>query len=159
MAAMAASARVLLRPAGRLLGGAILLSVLTLAACRPVGPAIDTGTNPAQPTPTITGTVRGPEHSNAIGGRLVEVVNVDTGEVQRETTSATGRFTFKLQPGKYRVEVTLHDGESLIKQPGLMDLDRSGADARADFVVAVVRTSHPRQPGSLSGSGLGAPIA
>ena len=79
--------------------------------------------------------------------------------MERETTSSTGVFTFKLQPGKYRVEVMLHDGESLIKQPGVMDLNKSDIDVHADFVVAVVRTSHPRQPGSLSGSGLGPPIA
>jgi hypothetical protein len=145
--------------ARRLLGGAILLSVLSLTACRPGLPSSDTPASITPPDSTITGTVRGPESSTAIEGRLVEALNVDTGEVQRDTTSSTGHFTFRLRPGKYRVEITLHDGESLIKHPGVMDLNRSDVDAHADFLVGVVRTSRPRHPGSLSGSGLGQPIA
>ena len=49
----------------------------------------------------------GPGSQAAIEGRTVEAINVDTGERQRETTSSTGGFTFKLKPGKYRVELTL----------------------------------------------------
>ena len=119
------------------------MSVLTVTAAGRVWPS----STPRRTRRSRTARSAAPSagrNSSAIEGRLVEVVNVDTGEVERETTSSTGVFTFKLQPGKYRVEVTLHDGESLIKQPGVMDLNQSDIDAHADFVVAVVRTSHPR---------------
>ena len=53
----------------------------------------------------------------------------------------------------------LREGESLIKQPGIVDLNKSDVDANADFVLAVARTSHPQHPGSLSGAHLGPPIA
>ena len=130
----------------------LLLSGLSLGSYRvPV--------SPAQPNGTISGIVRGPEGTSAIEGRTVEVIDVDTGERQRETTSSTGGFTFKVKPGKYRVEVTLREAESVIKQPGLIDVNKSDVDAHADIVVAVVRTSQPRRPANLTGSLLGPPIA
>jgi hypothetical protein len=143
----------------RTAAAATLLSLLALTACRPGAPVIDAGPHPAQPNGTISGSVRGPQSSSAIQGRTVEVTNVETGERVRETTSSTGGFTFRLKPGKYRVELTLHDGESVLKRPELIDLNKSDVDAHADFVVKVVRSTRPRQPGSLSGSTLGPPIA
>ena len=137
----------------------VLLSGLSLGSYRPDVPIVDTAPGPAQPNGTISGTVRGLAGTSVIEGRTVEVIHVDTGERQRETTSSTGRFAFKVKPGRYRVEVTLREGESVIKQPGLMDVNTSDVDARADFVVAVVRTSHPRHPANTTGSVLGPPIA
>jgi hypothetical protein len=147
-------------PAAFLLGSLlVLLSGLSVGSCRPGVPIIDTAPKPAQPNGTISGTVRGPEGTSAIEARTVEVIDVDTSERQRETTSSTGGFTFKVKPGKYRVEVTLHEGESIIKQPGLIDVNKGDIDAHADFVVGVVRTSRPRVPATLTGSVLGPPIA
>lgn len=138
---------------------ALAVCLLVLPACRRGVPVIDTAPKPANPNGTISGTVRGPEGASALSGRVVEVINVDTGERQRETTSSTGGFTFKLKPGKYRVELTLRDGESVVKQPGVIDLNKSDVDAHADFVLGVARTSHPRPADSAVYSGLGPPIA
>ena len=55
----------------------------------------------------ISGTVRGPEGMSPIENREVAVINVDTGERQRATTNPAGGFSFKLKPGKYRVEIAL----------------------------------------------------
>lgn len=107
---------------------------------------------------TISGTVRGPEGTSSIVGRQVEVINVDTGERQRATTSNTGGFTFKVKPGKYRVEVTLTNGESILKQPGIMNVNKSDVDAHADFVIGTTKVSRPRFPAN-SDFGLGPPIA
>ena len=116
-----------------------LLGMLSLAACRPGVPVIDTAPRPLEPNGTISGSVRGPEGTSAIEGRVVEVINVETGERNRETTSSTGGFTFKLKPGKYRVEVALLEGESYIKQPGEINLNKSDVDTHADFVIGVVK--------------------
>jgi hypothetical protein len=113
--------------------------MLGLAACRPGVPVIDTAPRPLEPNGTISGTVSGPEGTSRIEGRVVEVINVATGERSRETTSSTGGFTFKLKPGKYRVEVTLLEGESYIKQPGEINLNKSDVDTHADFVIGVVK--------------------
>jgi hypothetical protein len=107
---------------------------------------------------TIHGTLRGPEGTTVLDGRLVEVINVGTGQRQRATTNTAGAFSFKLKPGKYRVEVPLRGGETLLRQPGLIELDRSEADARADVVLGTVRVSRPR-PAYRSDDGLGSPIA
>jgi len=148
---------ILLRRRSALIG--TMWCVLIVAACRQGVPVIDTAPKPANPNGTISGIASGPEGASAVSGRVIEVVNVDTGERQRETTSSTGGFTFKLKPGKYRVELTLHEGESVIKQPGVIDLNKSDVDAHADLVVGVTRISHPRPSGASANSGLGPPIA
>ena len=138
------------------LGVAVLLSI---SGCRAGVPVLDAGPKPAQAAGTISGTVRGPENSAALEGRIVEVVNVETEERQRVTTNNAGGFTFKVKPGKYRVELTLRDGEAVLKGPGIMDVNRSDVDAHADFVVGSARIARPRGPAYRMDHGLGAPIA
>lgn len=139
------------------LAAAVLLA--TLAACRSGIPVIDTTPRPPTTDGTISGTVRGPAGTSPIDGRTVEVVNVETGERQRTATNPAGGFTFKVKPGKYRVLLTLLDGESIVKQPGVMNVNRSDVDAHADFVIGSARTVRPRFPRLRGDDGLGAPIA
>lgn len=122
-------------------------------------PVLDTAPKTAQADGTISGTVRGPEGTNPADGRIVEVVNLDTGEMQRVTTNNTGEFSCKLKPGKYRVELALRTGESLIRQPGIIDLNRRDVDTHADFVLGTVRISRPRGPAYRIDDGLGSPVA
>ena len=83
------------------------------------------------------------------------VINVDTGERERGVTNNAGGFSFKLKPGKYRVEVALLHGEAIVKKPGVIDLNRSDVDAHADFVISSTRVRYlPRMD-----DGLGSPIA
>ncbi len=138
---------------------AAVLACLSLAACRQGVPVIDTAPKPLQQDGTISGTVRGPEGTSPIEGRVVQAVNVETGERQSLTTSSTGGFTFKVKPGKYRVEVALHDGESIVKGPGILDLNKSDVDAHADFVIAASRISRPHYPANDGEQALGPPIA
>jgi hypothetical protein len=93
---------------------------------------------------TLSGTVRAPEGSSSIDRRAVEVINIDTDERHRITTGDSGEFTIRLKPGKYRVEVRLREGESLIKQPGVMHVSRTEADTRADIVIESARVARPR---------------
>jgi hypothetical protein len=107
---------------------------------------------------TISGTVRGPQGTSAIEGREVSVVNVATGERQRVTTNNAGGFTFKVKPGKYRVELTLQDGETILKRPGVMTINKSDVDAHADFVISS-RLVRPRFAAPRGDDGLGSPVA
>jgi hypothetical protein len=138
---------------------ATAFACLSLIGCRQGVPVIDTAPKPLQQDGTISGTVRGPEGTSAIEGRVVQAVNVDTGERQSLTTSSTGGFTFKVKPGKYRVEVTLREGESIVKGPGILDLNKSDVDAHADFVISASRISRPHYPGNDGEVTLGPPIA
>jgi hypothetical protein len=133
-----------------------LLALLSIG-CRQGMPVYDP--SPKMDAPgTISGTVRGPEGTSSIEGRAVEVVNVDTGERQRTTTSNVGGFTFKVKPGKYRVEVALIEGESIIKQPGVITVNRSDVDAFADFIIGRIRALRPNYTSPADRS-LGSPTA
>lgn len=137
---------------------AALATLLSLSACRSGVPVIDTSPKPIEADGTISGTVRGPEGTSPVDGRAVEVVNVETGERQRTTTNNAGGFTFKLEPGKYRVDLSLRDGEKLIKQPGVIDVNRSDVDAHADFVLGASGVARPRFHAPRADDGLGSAI-
>ena len=131
------------------LSGVVVLC--TIVACRMGVPVIDPSRRPDSPG-TISGTVRGPEDSSSINGRVVEVENVATGERQQTTTNSAGGFTFKVAPGRYRVHLTLRGGERLLKEPGELPVHTSDVDAHADIVIGAVRVARPRFAPSIEPS-------
>ena len=135
------------------------LVLVVAAACRQGVPVIDTSPRPGQADGTISGTVRGPEGTSPVSDRIVAVVDIQSGERQQTATNSAGGFTFKVKPGKYRVELTLRDGEVLVKKPGVIDVNRSDVDAHADFIVGTSRVLRPRPPQLRGDDGLGAPSA
>ncbi|HET9263316.1 MAG TPA: carboxypeptidase-like regulatory domain-containing protein [Vicinamibacterales bacterium] len=143
------------------LGAMALLSLGLLAllsiGCRRGMPVYDPSPRMNAPG-TLSGTVRGPEGTSSVEGRAVEVISVATGERQSTTTSNEGGFTFKVTPGKYRVEVTLLEGESVLKEPGIINVNRSDVDAHAHFVIGRVRALKPKYP-TPSDRSLGSPVA
>jgi hypothetical protein len=130
-----------------------------VAGCRQGKAIIDPTPGPVRADGTISGSVRGPDDSSAIEGRTVEVINVETGERQKVSTNNAGGFTFKVKPGKYRVTLALRAGEVLVKQPPIIDVNRSDVDAFADFVLGSSGVMRPRSPRLRGDDGLGAPIA
>jgi hypothetical protein len=146
-------------PAPVTLAWVALLLLLAITACRQGMPVIDTSPPPPQADGTISGTVRGPEGTSAIADRPVAVVNVATGDRQTTTTNPAGGFTFKVKPGRYRVELTLLQGEALVKQPSIISVNRSDVDAHADFVVGSGRLLRQRWPRMRGDDGFGAPSA
>ena len=143
----------------------VALAVAVTVGCQRGVPAVDTDPRPSQPAGTISGPagtisgkVRGPEGGLAADSRVVEVVNVDTGETRRVTTNQTGEFSCTLRPGKYRVALTLRAGESLVREPGIIDLGRADRAVHADFVLGTSRVSRPRGPVYRTDDGLGSPI-
>lgn len=137
-------------------GTAVLLSI---AACRSGVPVIDTSPRPSRVDGTISGTVRGPDGTSPIEGRDVVVINVQTGERDQVKTNNAGGFSFKVKPGKYRVELALIEGEVLVKKPGVINVNKSDVDAHADFVIGTNRVARPRFAAPRGTEGLGSPIA
>jgi hypothetical protein len=135
------------------------LALLSIAACRSGMPVLDPSDRPSNVDGTISGVVRGPEGTSRVDGREVAVINVETGERLRATTNEAGGFTFKVKPGKYRVEVALLQGEVITKRPGVISVNRSDVDAHADFVVSGGGVSRPRFRAPRTDDGLGSPIA
>jgi len=125
--------------------------------CRRPAPALET-TPTAQVRGVISGRIRGPQRSTMLDGRVVELVNLTTLERQRVSTSSSGSFAFQVQPGDYRVELTLLDGEALVRQPGVIHVNRTDVDSDADFVLGNGRVSRPR-PAYKTDDGLGSPVA
>ena len=142
----------------RIVASAFIL-LLSIAACRHGAPVIDTSPRPLQADGTISGTVRGPEGTSAVEGREVTIINVQTGAREQVKTNNAGGFTFKVKPGRYRVELALLEGEVLVKKPGVINVNRSDVDAHADFVISAGRISRPRFAAPRPIDGLGSPIA
>ena len=142
------------------LKGAIIATFIAVASagCRQGIPVIDTTPGPARADGTISGTVRGPEGTSPVEGRIVEVTNLDTGEKQRVETNNAGGFTFKVKPGKYEVQLTLREGEVLVKKPSIISVNRSDVDAHADFVLGIARVQRPHAR-PREADGLGSPSA
>jgi hypothetical protein len=111
------------------------------------------------PDGTISGTVRGPNGPAAVHERIVEVVNLSTGERRRVVTDRAGAFTFQVKPGKYRLELMLKPGERLASQPGIIHLGGTALEAHADIVLGRVPVSRPRRPAYRIADGLGSPVA
>ena len=136
----------------------LTLAVLAAAwGCRRTAPVLETDPT-MQARLVISGRIRGPERSTLIDGRTVELVNLTTLERHRVSTDAAGAFRFKVQPGDYRVELPLRDGEALVRQPGVIHVNRTDIDADADFVIGSGRASRPR-PAYRVDDGLGSPVA
>lgn len=140
-----------------LLGGIFIL--LLGGACRRGVPVVDLGPKPPAAKGTITGIVRGPEGTSAPVGRTVQVINTATGERRSVETGANGGFTIELPAGKYRLELTLKDGETILKRPGIVDLDKGDIDSHVEFVLSPVRVARPHGPAYRLDNGLGSPIA
>jgi hypothetical protein len=132
------------------------VALLYLGACREGVPAVDLGPKPLAARGTITGIVRGPEEMSGMPGRTVVLVNVATGEQHTVTTASNGGFTVALSKGKYRLELPLRDGETLVKRPGVVDLERGEIDSHIEFVVSSARSA--RRPSYRLDNGLGSPI-
>jgi hypothetical protein len=135
-----------------------MLALLLSGACRRGVPAVDLGPKPPDAQGTITGIVRGPEGTSPLAGRTVEIVNDGTGERRTVQTGDNGGFTIKLPAGKYRLELPLKAGETIVKRPGLVDLDKGDIDSHVEFVLSS-RIARPRGPAFRMDNGLGSPIA
>jgi hypothetical protein len=133
-----------------------IVALLYSGACRRGVPAVDLGPKPPNARGTITGLVHGPGDA-ALAGRTVEVVNIASGEKFTTQTVSNGGFTIELPKGKYRLELQLRDGETIVKHPDVVDLDRGGIDSHIEFVVSPARSA--RRPSYRLDNGLGSPVA
>ena len=135
-----------------------ILALLTIGACRRGVPVVDLGPKPPEARGTLTGIVHGPEGTSPVVGRDVQIFNTETGARHTAQTAANGGFTIQLPTGKYRIELPLKDGETLVNRPGTVDLANGDIDSHIEFVLAAVRVSRPRGPAYRLDNGLGSPI-
>jgi hypothetical protein len=126
-----------------LLNAAAALTVIVVAACAVRGPVLDTGSKPSAVGGTIAGIVSAAGGQPLIG-RKVTAIEVSSGARYETSTATNGGYTVKVPKGKYRLEVELHEGETLAEQPSPTEIDTSDLDAQRNFVVTV-KTGAPRR--------------
>jgi hypothetical protein len=137
---------------------ALAVALVAISACRRGSPVLDPTSRTPSPDGTISGTVSGPEGTSPVAGRAVHAINVDSGAVLSGKTNNAGGYTFKVAPGRYRVEVTLLPGESIVKRPDVLDVTPAALEVSADFLIGAVKLSRPRIR-LRTDNGLGAPSA
>jgi hypothetical protein len=109
---------------------------IALSSCRPGSPVVDPGDRPATRDGTISGLVRGPDNGPPLVGRNLAAINTATGERLETKTSEIGGYTFKVPPGRYRLELQLMPGETVVQEPGEVEIRASDLDPQRNFVVA-----------------------
>lgn len=87
----------------------------------------------------------------------MDVIDIATNRRYRVTTDQNGDFSVRLDPGDYRFVLTLLEGEAIVREPGVIHVDRSDVGADADFVIGTSRISRPR-PAYKVDDGLGSPV-
>jgi|SRR5688572_10001775 hypothetical protein len=116
--------------------GALMAAFALLAAapaCRMGRPLIDTSTDMTTPG-TIAGIVTD-GGGGPLAARMVHAVRADSSEKYSATTNVTGGFSIKVPPGDYRLQVDLLEGERMIKDPGLIHINKSDLDANLEIVL------------------------
>ena len=108
------------------------------SACLSSRPVIDTGSKPAQQDGTIAGHVN-TDGDAPVVTRRVRIVPLDGGTPYETTTNAAGTYTVKVRPGRYRLEVELHPGERVVKQPEDTEVNPSDLDPDRNFVISATR--------------------
>ncbi len=141
---------------------AILVAVISGAAvlaCRRGVPVLDPGQKPPSIDGTVSGRLTTEGDAARLGGRRVEVVNVNTGDRRAVSTSSNGGFTLEVPPGKYRLQVELRPGEAIVKGPETIDSNPGDLDNDIQIVITVAPPKAHPADSTRDAEGLGAPIA
>jgi Carboxypeptidase regulatory-like domain len=118
--------------------------LLTSAACHP-GPVIDAGAKQPPVGGTIAGIVTTADPSVAVPGRKVTATETTTNSHYEATTALNGGYTIKVPIGTYRIDIELHEGETLAKRPDQTRINNSDLDPHRDFVITVKRSDSRRR--------------
>jgi hypothetical protein len=47
----------------------------------------------------------------------------------------TGGFSIHVRPGKYRLQPELREGETVVREPGVINVNKSDTDANREIVI------------------------
>jgi len=84
---------------------------------------------------TIAGVVTASDRGVPLAGRKVTAMELASGLKYEATTGVDGGYTIQVPRGKYRLNVELHDGETVAKQPAETQITNSDLDPHRDFVI------------------------
>ncbi|HUG52569.1 MAG TPA: carboxypeptidase-like regulatory domain-containing protein [Vicinamibacteria bacterium] len=112
---------------------AVLLLAAAVPACRSFQPII--GKDEDQTTPGTIGGVLTAVGGEALAGRRVYAVEASTARRYSAVTNVAGGFSIPVPPGQYRLTVDLAEGEKVVRDPGLIDINESDLDANLEIVI------------------------
>jgi hypothetical protein len=111
-----------------------VLVLLTGAACHTNRP-LWSATPGDKTTPgTIAGIMR-TAGGDVLPGRRVNAIQVGTSQRYSAVTNVTGGFSIPVPPGKYRLEPELREGEKVVRDPGIVNINKSDLDANLEIIV------------------------
>jgi hypothetical protein len=114
---------------------AIAAIIISTAACHP--PVLTTEPD-LKVGGTIAGIVRATDGSAPLVTRKVTAIHATTGARFETTTGVNGGYTIKVpEPGHYRIEVELRQGEVVAKGPSETDINNGDIDSGRDFEITV----------------------
>jgi hypothetical protein len=111
-----------------------VLVLLAGPACR-LGQPLLVSSQGDMTTPGTIGGILSAVGGNRLAERGVHAVQVGTSQRFSAVTNVTGGFTIKVPPGEYHLEVDLQPGEKIIKEPGVVHINKSDLDANLEIVV------------------------
>jgi hypothetical protein len=114
--------------------GVAVFVLLAAVACRPGRPVFDTSPGDKTARGTIAGIVSA-AGGERLSGRRVHAVDLGTSQRYSAVTNVAGGFSIPVPPGKYRLELVLLEGETVLRQPGVIDINESDLDANLEIVV------------------------
>ena len=116
---------------GTVLAACVLLAAAACHTNRPLWSA-----TPGDKTArgTIAGIMR-TTGGDVLPGRRVNAIQVGTSQSYSAVTNVTGGFSIPVPPGKYRLEPELREGEKVVRDPGVIDINKSDLDANLEIVV------------------------
>ena len=114
----------------------VVILASTLAACAPRGPLITGEKLPSVPG-TISGMVREAGSNAPLSARRVTAVEVASGAKYDTSTASNGGYTMQVPVGKYRLQVELRSGESIVEAPADLEINTSDLDAGRNFTITV----------------------
>jgi carboxypeptidase family protein len=112
----------------------IAFAALAGAACHTNRPLWSATPGDPRTPGTIAGILKTPGGEPVVG-RIVNAIAVDSSQKYSATTSVTGGFSIHVPPGKYRLQPELHEGESVVRDPGVININKSDTDAQRDIVI------------------------
>jgi hypothetical protein len=110
------------------------LGLLAGAACRTGQPLVSRTPADSTTPGTIAGNLQD-AGGGPVANRVIHAVHVDAGLTYSATTNVTGGFSIPVPPGRYRLRVDLLEGEALIKDPGVIEINESDLDANLEVVI------------------------
>jgi Carboxypeptidase regulatory-like domain len=111
-----------------------VLALLAGPACRSGQPLLVSAMGD-KTTPGTIGGIVSAVGGDRLAGREVSAIHVVTSKRYSAVTNVTGGFSIKVPPGEYRLEVTLREGEKVVRQPGVVHINKSDLDANLEIVV------------------------